>query len=553
MAQRRSGVPVRAVLAGLAVVSMLGVSACGSKPTAPPTTQVQRGSVSTMVSASGSLSALTSQDLGFSNAAKLIELDVKVGDTVKPGQILAKEDPFSFNQALNQARANLAGGQAKLTELIQSPAVPGSRAVVEQSKRILDATRDSVDAQVDAARNTRERAQVALRFARTQLQTAADKYRSDGCGNPNDVLHGRSHTHSGGLLGGMAPPAGTCDSPPVSNPTGAPPRAADTSALTTAYTNFLSAKTSYLTAKRGVDTAQASGRITIRQAQASVISNQNALDVNRTNRPSDIAAQRAAVANLVSLVAVAQHNVDNSILYAPVGGNVSAITGAVGEYLPGSSSGNTALAPGTDAAIPGVGAAATSDQSGNASSGISATRPGGGAFIVLNNINSYQVVVPFEESDAAKVQPNQKVQVTFDAIPDLQLPGTVLSIAPNGVNISGVTNYYATILLTGTDPRLKAGQTAEASVVTNSLDNVLVVPNSAVIKQGASSYVNVPGPNGQPTRQQFTPGAVGDDNTQVLSGLSEGQEILLPQAGGGTGTGTVNRGSTGGGGGGGGH
>jgi HlyD family secretion protein len=515
-----------------------------------------------MVSASGSLSALTSQDLGFSNAAKLIELDVKVGDTVKPGQILAKEDPFSFNQALNQARANLAGGQAKLTELIQSPAVPGSRAVVEQSKRILDATRDNVDAQVDAARNTKNRAQVALEFARTQLQTASDKYRSDGCGNPNDVLHGRHHDDdSGGILGGLT--GGSCPTNPAAMPTAPPPggttipttnpRSADTTALTTAYTNYLSAKTSYLTAKRGVDTAEASGRITIRQAQATVISNQNALDVNRTNRPSDIAAQQAAVANLVSLVAVAQHNVDNSILYAPVGGNVSAITGAVGEYLPGSNSGNTALAPGTDAAIPGVGAAATSDQSGNASSGISATRPGGGAFIVLNNINSYQVVVPFEESDAAKVQPNQKVQVTFDAIPDLQLPGTVLSIAPNGVNISGVTNYYATILLSQTDPRLKAGQTAEASVITNSLDNVLVVPNSAVIKQGASSFVNVPGPNGQPTRQQFTPGAVGDDNTQVLSGLSEGQEILLPQAGGGTGTGTVNRGSTGGGGGGGGH
>jgi hypothetical protein len=42
----------------------------------------------------------------------------------------------------------------------------------------------------------------------------------------------------------------------------------------------------------------------------------------------------------------------------------------------------------------------------------------------------------------------------------------------------------------------------------------------------------VPGPNGQPTRQQFTPGAVGDNSTQVLSGLSEGQEILLPQAAG---------------------
>lgn len=72
--------------------------------------------------------------------------------------------------------------------------------------------------------------------------------------------------------------------------------------------------------------------------------------------------------------------------------------------------------------------------------------------------------------------------------------------------------------------------TSAAGMVTNSLNNVLVVPNSAVIKQGGHSFVNVPGSSGQPTRKQFTPGAVGDDNTQVLGGLSEGEEVLLPQA-----------------------
>jgi hypothetical protein len=56
-----------------------------------------------------------------------------------------------------------------------------------------------------------------------------------------------------------------------------------------------------------VDTTETSGRITIGPgagSQATVISNQNALNVTRTSRPSDISAQGAAVANLVSLVAV---------------------------------------------------------------------------------------------------------------------------------------------------------------------------------------------------------------------------------------------------------
>jgi HlyD family secretion protein len=115
---------------------------------------------------------VTSQNLGFSNPAELIELNVKVGDTVKPGQVLAKEDPFSFNQLLNQAESNLAAQQAKLTELIQSPSVPGARATLEQPKRLLNATRDSVDAQLDAARNTAQRARIAVQFAKDQLRPA---------------------------------------------------------------------------------------------------------------------------------------------------------------------------------------------------------------------------------------------------------------------------------------------------------------------------------------------------------------------------------------------
>ena len=142
----------------------------------------------------------------------------------------------------------------------------------------------------------------------------------------------------------------------------------------------------------------------------------------------------------------------------------------------------------------------------------------------------FQVVVPFEESDAAKVAPNQRVEVSFDSIPDLTRTGTVLSVAPAGTDISGVTNYYATVLLTETDPRLRPGQTAEAGVLVNAVDNVLVVPNAAVIRQGGRTFVNVPGPDGKPMQMAFQPGMVGDDTTQVMSGLRENQEILLPQA-----------------------
>jgi hypothetical protein len=56
---------------------------------------------------------------------------------------------------------------------------------------------------------------------------------------------------------------------------------------------------------------------------------------------------------------------------------------------------------------------------------------------------------------------------------------------------------------------------------------VLTVPNSAVRRQGTRSTVTVLGFDG-PRTVEFQPGVVGDDRTQVLSGLSAGDEVVVP-------------------------
>jgi HlyD family secretion protein len=89
-------------------------------------------------------------------------------------------------------------------------------------------------------------------------------------------------------------------------------------------------------------------------------------------------------------------------------------------------------------------------------SGVSTTGPGSVA------------VIPFSESDAAMIRAGQSAQLTFDAIPGIQLHGRVVAVAPSAVAISGVTSYYVTIVLTDTDARLRIGQTVQASVVTAS-------------------------------------------------------------------------------------
>lgn len=496
---------------------------------------MERGAVSTEVSASGALAAVTSQNMGFAKAAQLMELDVKVGDTVRPGQVLARQDPFSFQQLLAQQQAQLANQQAILDRIVNGTTVEGDRRTLDQAKRILDANQDQRDAVLDRDRDAVDQAEQQLDIAQRQFETQRRIYmqncdQEDVSDDPMAAAPADTSSTGSGSAG-----SGTSSTNPLGALTGGLANGMGVAQCPNARSAFLNAKSAYATAKASYDTAKhqldvddSQYKINVETARQSVVSAQNALDSDRSDRAPNIDAQAALVANGRALVANAQRDVDNTVLYAPVGGTVSAINGAVGEWL-GPGGGTTALAPGTDAGIPGVGAAATSDQS-SASTALSATRPGGSAFIVLNNLNTFQVVVPFEESDAARVAPNQKVRVTFDAVPDLERDGTVLSVAPGGVNISGVTNYYATVLLTNTDPRLRNGLTAETGVLVNELDNVLVVPNAAIIRQGGRTFVNTPGMDGNPVQTPFQAGVAGDNTTQVLSGLREGQEIQLPQA-----------------------
>ena len=102
-----------------------------------------------------------------------------------------------------------------------------------------------------------------------------------------------------------------------------------------------------------------------------------------------------------------------------------------------------------------------------------------------------------------------------------------LNVAPTADQISGVVSYYATIVLNGGDPRLKDGQTAQAVVRTEFRENVLRVPTAAVRQDSGGSVVTVPGADGS-TTTTFTPGLSGDEFTEVQSGLTEGQRVLLP-------------------------
>ncbi len=551
---RRSGARV---LVALGLVAAL--AGCGSEPAPPPTGRVERGAVVTKVSASGSLTAIREQNLGFPKGAQLKQLTVKVGDRVSPGQIVAMEDDFAVRQTLAQLQGQLNSQRALFGKFVADPTVQGAQATLDQAREILEATQKSVDAELAADESATDQAHKQLDFDSYLLDKAQEALRADqvscastggipftppppangvgGTGGPNSSVGvgpaqagvddparvGPVFAGSTGAGGSGAPGSGGGGGNPACNriPT-------DQQAVVNGRRTVLMDKTALQAAQQKQNVDRSQGQVSVENARQSVVTAQNNLDSAATDRPFNIDQQVALVASAAAQVDAAQKDVDNTVLRAPVAGTVAAINGVVGEFLQ-PSSGVSALAPGSTAPIPGLsGTSVNSSLSlGNPATG--AQRPGGTQFMVLDNVNTFQVVVPFEESDAAKVAPNQKVDVTFDAVPDLTRSGTVVSVSPTGSNISSVINYYATVVLNETDPRLKDGLTAQARVITNQVQDVLTVPNSAVRKSADQSTVTIIDANGTQQQVRFQAGLVGDDRTQVISGLREGQEVVLRQ------------------------
>lgn len=538
------------VLVTLGLLVALGAAAgCGGEPALPPTGRVERGTVVTKVSASGSLSAIREQNLGFAKGGQLKEVMVKVGDRVQPGQVLARQDDFLLRSTLNNLQAQLNSQQSLFGKLVNGTTVQGAQDSLEQARQYLSATQNLVDAQLVSDASSTDHAHKQLDFDSFLLDKAQEQLRADqvSCASTGGVPLAPRPPGGGsngpGSSAGVGPAQVGLDNParvgPVSvGTTGSGPGggAAGNPAcnrISQDQTNVVKARQTVLSDKTALDAAQqrenvdrAQGLVNIENARVSVVNAQNTLESAATDRPFNIDQQVAMVAAAQAQVAAAQRDVDNTVLLASVGGTVAVINGTVGEYvLP--SSGTSPLAPGVVASIPGLNGVTSSSSSSLGNPATGAQRPGGTQFIVLDDVNTFQVVVPFEESDAAKVAPNQKVNVTFDAITNLSRAGTVVSVAPSGNNISSVINYYVTVVLNETDPRLKGGQTAQARVITNEVDDVLTVPNSAVRKRGDQSTVTIIDANGAQQQIKFQPGLIGDDRTQVVSGLREGQEVVL--------------------------
>lgn len=118
--RRRRSPPSPRVLIGLAVVALVMVSAIAwiMRPQAPKDPyrfgEVDRGSITRSVSASGSLQALVTVDVGSQISGQIRDVLVDFNDQVKAGQVMAILDPQTYEQRLAQGQAEVSAASATL-------------------------------------------------------------------------------------------------------------------------------------------------------------------------------------------------------------------------------------------------------------------------------------------------------------------------------------------------------------------------------------------------------------------------------------------------------
>lgn len=178
---------------------------------------------------------------------------------------------------------------------------------------------------------------------------------------------------------------------------------------------------------------------------------------------------------------------------------------------------------------------------------------GNGTSVVTFVTNQQMAEISLNEIDAAKVKVDQKVTLTFDAVEDLTITGKVNDVDTVGTVSQGVVTYTVKIAFDTQDERVKSGMTVNASIITDVKTDVLLVPNSAVKMNGETYYIETFNPpisatdpagtisKVPPTNKTVTVGIANDTQTEILSGLSEDEQIVERTATGASGNTTQTR------------
>lgn len=468
--------------------------------------KLSQGDFSLTVNSTGPLQSGT-YNVVFSGTGKIAEIDVTVGQTVKQGQVLARLDKTSLQDAINAAQAQVLAAQAVLngdessyskTQGQSQASVSAAQTTLTNAQNNLSTTQQQSQASINGAQTSLNDAQTNLARAKTASNasiSAAQTTLNNAQSNLRNVQNqSRTSIATAKTQENQAIAACNAKPTPAPTPTPTPTPTPDcvklatdqyNQAVATANANVATAQNQVATAQKGLATAQAQAASDIATAQGQVNTAQSQLntamaqsnsnnttaqaqintaqsqlntalsqaDANNTTALNMINTAQGTVNADLAQLQTAQHNLNNATLTAPHNGIVTTVNGTVGG-TPG---------------VP-VNASSTSAASGS-------------TFIQIVDTSVVQVLANVNESDTGNLLVGEPAQFTVSAYGQRLFHGNVSAITPNGQTVSNVVTYPVTIDVDKNSLKgatLFPGMTANVTIIVAQRSNVLLVPASSV-------------------------------------------------------------------------
>jgi membrane fusion protein, macrolide-specific efflux system len=148
--------------------------------------------------------------------------------------------------------------------------------------------------------------------------------------------------------------------------------------------------------------------------------------------------------------------------------------------------------------------------------------------LIIADFDNPTIMITVSEENVPRVAIGQKAEIVFDAIPDKKFSGTVESIDSIGVENQGEVSYRVRIKAEDITSDVRPNMTANVNIETVHKDDVIIIPNSAVIERDSNAFVQKI-QSGKPKETLIELGDKGLIMTEVKKGLSVGDKIVVPK------------------------
>ncbi len=475
-----------------------------------PTVAVERIDVPVSISANGTVQPERSVNVSPKTSGVLKELLVKEGERVEKGQILAYMDDSQFQGQLTQAKGQVAAAQANLDRL-QAGNRPQEIAQAEAQLASAQANLDRLqagnrpqeiaqaEAQLASAQANLDRLQAGNRpqeIAGAQAQVASAKanlQQAELTYNQNQQLY------KDGAISLRELDSSRSAYESAKAQVEKEKQALNLQQSGARKEEIEQAKAQVEQAKQALNLVRAGARPEeIAQAKAQVEQAKQALNLQEAGaRKEEIAQAKAQVMSAEGSLLSVQTQIDDTVIRAPFSGIVTRKYAEPGSFVTPTTS----------------------------SSSVSSATSSSILALASNN----EIVAKVAETSVPKIKVGQSVTVEADAYPGKSFQGKVTQVATQSTVEQNVTNFEVHISLEDPENMLQVGMNVSVKFNVSKLDNALVVPTIAIVRQqqGTGVYVGGKGENGRPKFQLITTGVTVEDKTVVVSGLEEGDKVLI--------------------------